>query len=136
VIGLGAGTGVTLVTVLLQVLRPEAAPLVEGILRWGPLFVIVLAGMELLHSTINTWGRQLVGAMTDNAKASGSNAVAMQSMADAMQRISQHEDERDRERELAMDHMAYTMQEVLTEVKDLKSRFPEKSLSQVAGGTH
>jgi ABC-type transport system involved in cytochrome bd biosynthesis fused ATPase/permease subunit len=135
VIGLGAGSGIALMTVMLQIARPEAKPLVEGVLRWGPLFVIILLGMELLHTTMNTWGNKFVDAMTANATASGSNAAALQSMADAMQRISQREDERDRERELVLDHLAYTTQQILSKVESLEARYPEKSLTQVAGGT-
>ncbi len=128
VIGLGAGSGVALLTVILQVARPEAKPVVEAVLRWGPLFVIVLLGMELLHSTINTWGRQFVTAAT-------ANAVALQSMADAMQRISQKEDERDRERELVLDHLAYTTQQILNKVESLKRGQPERAKGQSAGGS-
>jgi hypothetical protein len=129
VIGLGAGSGVALLTVILQVTRPEAKPVIEAVLRWGPLFVIVLLGMELLHSTINTWGKQFVTAAT-------ANAVALQSMADAMQRISQKEDERDRERELMLDHLAFTTQQTLSKVELLLERGQaEKAKSQSVGGS-
>jgi hypothetical protein len=128
VIALGAGSGVALATVILQIARPETKPMVEAVLRWGPLFVIVLVGMALLHSTINIWGKQFVTAAT-------ANAVALQSMADAMQRISQKEDERDRERELVLDHLAYTTQQILNKVESMESRYPARSSAQAAGGT-
>ncbi len=133
-ISLGAGSGFALLTVLLQIVRPEAKPLVEGVLHWGPLFVIVLLGMELFHATLNTWGNKLVDALTANAAASGSNATALQSMADAMQRISTREDERDRERELVLDHLAYTTQQILNKVEAMEARTPEKSMVAAGGG--
>ncbi len=114
VIGIGASGGVALLTALLEVAGPKAIPLVESMIHWGPLFVIVVLGMELLHSTINTWGKQFVNAAI-------TNATALQSMADAMQRISQKEDERDRERELVLDHLAYTTQQILKGVESIQA---------------
>ena len=88
----------------------------EAGLQHEQLFVIVLVGMILTHSTVNNWGKQFVSAAI-------SNATALQSMADAMQRISQREDERDRERELALDHLAYTAQQILTKVESVDGKF-------------
>ena len=116
VIGLAGGSGLALATAVMQIMRPEARPITDAVIHWGPLFVIVLLGMELLHSTVNTWGGRFVTAAT-------ANAVAMQSMADAMQRISQREDERERERELAADHLAYTAQQILKTVEALNEKF-------------
>lgn len=130
-LALGGASGVALLTAALEIARPDVRPLIETfltVLRWGPLFVIVLLFMELLHSTINTWGRQFVTAAT-------ANAVALQSMADAMQRISQKEDERDRERELMLDHLAFTTQQTLAKVEQLLDRgMPEKAMTRGAGG--
>lgn len=116
VLVLSASGGAGVMAALLQVAGPGALPLIDSVIRWGPLFFIVLVGMWIANTTINTWGKQLVTA-------TGATAVALQSMADAMQRISQKQDTADRERELAQDHLAYTAQEILTRVNAMAVRF-------------
>jgi hypothetical protein len=114
-ITLGASGGAAIMATVLEMVRPEGKPIVDALVHWGPLFVIVLVGMILTHNTVNNWGKRFVDAAI-------SNATALQSMADAMQRISQREDERDRERELLFDHLAYTTQAILKGVEQLDGK--------------
>ena len=111
-ITLGASGGAAVMATVLEMVRPEGKPIIEALARWGPLFVLMLVGMILLHNTVNNWGRQFVSAAI-------TNATALQSMADAMQRISQREDERDRERELVLDHLAYATQQILKNTESM-----------------
>ena len=115
ILSLGAGSGFALVLALLQLLRPSASQLLTVLATWGPMFLVVVLGMVLFYLLVSTWGQRLVDSIA-------ANAAAQQSMADAMQQIAHRDDVRDRERELALDHLAYTTQSILRTVQSIEER--------------
>jgi len=115
ILSLGAGSGFAFAIALLQLLRPSAPGLLTVLATWGPMFLVVVLGMVLFYLMVNTWGQRLVESIA-------ANAAAQQSMADAMQQIAHRDDVRERERELALDHLAYTTQTILRTVQAIEER--------------
>ena len=104
-----------LAVALLQLIRPSAAQLLTVLATWGPMFLVCVLGMVLFYLMVSAWGQRLVDSIA-------ANAAAQQSMADAMQQIAHRDDVRDRERELALDHLAYTIQSILRTVQAIEER--------------
>jgi hypothetical protein len=115
ILSLGAGSGFALAVAILQLLRPSGVQLLAVLATWGPMFLVVILGMVLFYLMVGTWGQRLVDSIA-------ANAAAQQSMADAMQQIAHRDDVRERERELALDHLAYTTQTILRTVQAIEER--------------
>jgi SNF family Na+-dependent transporter len=129
VFSIGAGSGLAVAAAVLQLIRPNAGQVLAVMAAWGPMFLVVMLGMILFYLMLGGWGQRLVDAMT-------TNAVAQQQMADAMQQIAHRDDVRDRERELALDHLAYTTQTILRTVQGIEERqlaLTERQLAKGAG---
>lgn len=130
-----AGIGVALTYAAIELMRSEPKAFADLVIRtitnWGPLFILCL----LLLYVLNNWGQKFVEHAARNAMAQQQaadamqqNAVAQQQMAAAMQQIASKDDERERERELAFDHLAFTAQSILGKVEGI-----EKQCSAMCG---
>jgi len=127
ILSLGTGSGFALAVAVLQLLRPGATQLLTVLATWGPMFLVVILGMVLFYLMAGTWGQRLLEAMS-------ANAAAQQSMADAMQQIAHRDDVRERERELALDHLAYTTQTILRTVQGIEERQLSQDGQRLAKG--
>jgi hypothetical protein len=131
ILSLGAGGGFALAGAILELFRPNGQQLLTVLATWGPLFLVVVLGMVLFYLMVGTWGQRLVDSIA-------ANAAAQQSMADAMQQIAHRDDVRERERELALDHLAYTTQSILRTVQAIEERqlaIGDRPLAKAAGQT-
>lgn len=124
-----SGTAGVIAYALLAIMRGSPQAALAVLTSWGPLFAVVLALLMLLDRWGQRFGDKLLettaasaAAQQASAEAQKANAEAQRSMAAAIERIAAKDDERARERELAMDHLAYTAQAILQKVMTIEER--------------
>ena len=90
----------------------------------------------LLVAVLNNWGQKFIGYVERNAiaqqqaaNAMQQNATAQQHMASAQQQIAARDDVQERERELVLDHLAFTSKQILEKLERIEGR----QLARAAG---
>lgn len=121
-LGGGMGAGATIAYVLAE---REPRALIETFQHWGAPSLIGLVAVVLL-SQASTKVMDLGGQMLEVGR---ENAAAQQKLADAVSQISQKDDERAREMELVVDHLARNSRQILDDIREIKLQ-----LTSNAGG--
>lgn len=99
----------------------QSKAVIDMLGSFGPLFIVAAGMLYVLDrrmgqfiSTSREFTGDLVGAMTQNA-------VAQQRTADAISTIAQKDDQRARETELVLGHLARTSEKILDKVNALEA---------------
>jgi hypothetical protein len=128
--GMGAGAAIAYV---LAEREPKA--LIETFQRWGAWSLIALVGMVFASRV----GERAMDLAERGIQAVSNSAASQQQLADAVNTIAKKDDERAREMELVVDHLARNSRRALDDLREIKEQLAnsggqERASAHTAGG--
>lgn len=120
--GSGAGAGAVLGLAVWRLVESEPAAVLQLVSGWGPLAVLGVVGMVLADKRFG----QLIDSQAKNAE-------AQQSLAAAVNRLVERDDEKAREMELVIGHLARNTERILDRVSAIEEKLPTRAHGHFAG---
>jgi hypothetical protein len=115
--GAGGGVGSIVIYVAWQLAKEEPKAFIDALVRlgesWGPMALVSIVVVSVLSFIGNKLidvnrehGKQMIEISREHGEAQTKTAVAMEQLAAGVGRIAEKDDERQRENELILDHLA------------------------------
>lgn len=119
--------------------KTDPALLIKLFEGWGPLGVIVILGMVMA----NQWIGKGVEACKEIAASQQKVADSQQNLADSVKAIAAKDDERSREMELVVNHLARNSKQLLEDVSamrremgEMRKQLPTRNSEEIKGRGH